>query len=65
MAVLDDARNQENPGIGAPAGWHKPREVREGIGLLLITIALGWIIGQIAAAILLNEAVLAFLGVVP
>jgi hypothetical protein len=44
---------------------HTPREVREGIVLLLMTIGVGWLGGQIIAAVMLNESVLAALGIVP
>ena len=47
------------------ARWHKPKDVRDATGLLLLIIAVGWLGGQIIAAALLNESVLAFLGITP
>lgn len=56
--MLDIARAE------APAPhWHSPREVRTAAALMLLTIAVGWLGGQVAALVLLNERLLLALGI--
>ncbi len=45
--------------------WRDPREVRTSVGMILLMIVGGWLGGHAIAAVLMNEAVLAFLGIVP
>jgi hypothetical protein len=67
IAMSDFAHHlDDDPGLAPPpAHWHKSRDVRSTTGLLLIVIAVGWLSGQIIAAVLLNEDVLAWMGIVP
>lgn len=62
---FDGLRNIDDPGIGAVPRWHKPRDVRAAAGLLLLMLGIGWLGGYLLALALLNEAVLAFLGIGP
>lgn len=76
--MLDGLRRLDDPGFDVerlvlgesitptrPRRWHSPREVRTAAGLALLMIGGALLVAHVAVGLLLDETLLAALGIVP